>query len=313
MVALCTTTLSQARYQLIVQQSVEQIPYHPHIPAYKTAKTSYPYITGYTLRSLCDFILDSVTNNLIPENVEAGDILFVSHHFIEKFFLEYYPKIDCHFILLTHHYFDNGDVSTPGPYTNYLEAEKLLAWFTVNADSIHPKVKPLPLGIANSYYPAGNTKLLTEQIKASKKIAKEKLLYSNFSPNTEERLAVYEQFNNKEFCSTTAGKTQAEYLTEMAQHKFVLSPPGAGIDCYRTWEALFLGSIPIIKHSTLDALFENLPVLIINDWSEITEELLERKYKELIARKGEYNYAKLYMPYWINELLTYKFNAKLSM
>ena len=41
------------------------------------------------------------------------------------------------------------------------------------------------------------------------------------------------------------------YYIHIARSKFVLSPPGLGMDCYRTWEALYLGSIPIVLNSSL--------------------------------------------------------------
>jgi hypothetical protein len=277
--------------------------------------SSYPYITGYTFRSMCDFILDSNTNNLNPSKVEAGDIIFVSHTFIETFFTEYCPKISRPFILLTHHCYDNGDASTPGPYAHYLENKKLIVWFTVNADIVHPKVKPLPLGIPNSFYGnLGNTKVYDHYIKTVRQSPKTKLLYSNFdtSNNHAERSYVRTLFADKTFCTTPPRKEQPEYLVDLSQHKFILSPPGEGIDCFRTWEALFMGSIPIVRSSALDVLFKDLPVLIIHDWQEITEEFLEQKYKEFQAKETSYRYEKLYIPYWINELLKWKFTARLS-
>jgi len=38
----------------------------------------------------------------------------------------------------------------------------------------------------------------------------------------------------------------------------------------RTWESLVLGNIVIVKRSSLDPLYEGLPVVIIDDWREIT-------------------------------------------
>ena len=67
-----------------------------------------------------------------------------------------------------------------------------------------------------------------------------------------------------------------DYLKEMAQCKFTFSPRGFGIDCYRTWEALLVGSIPVIKSSHLDFMYEGLPVLIVNDWQVINEDFLNK-------------------------------------
>ena len=55
---------------------------------------------------------------------------------------------------------------------------------------------------------------------------------------------------------------------------FVVSPRGHGYDCHRTWEALALGCIPIVKHSPIDHVFDHLPVLIVREWSDVNRELL---------------------------------------
>ena len=87
-----------------------------------------------------------------------------------------------------------------------------------------------------------------------------------------------------------------EYMKEMAYFKFTLSPRGYGPDSYRNWEALLVGSIPIVSSSHLDPLYADLPVLIIHDWREITQEFLEKKYEEMKAKK--FNIEKLFMEYW---------------
>ena len=67
---------------------------------------------------------------------------------------------------------------------------------------------------------------------------------------------------------------------------FTISPSGCGEECHRFWEALYLDSIPIVKrtHTYFDKNFENLPCLIVNEWSDVTEELLE-ELKESLQEK----------------------------
>ena len=58
-----------------------------------------------------------------------------------------------------------------------------------------------------------------------------------------------------------------------------------------------MGSIPIVKTSTLDPLFIDLPVLIVQDWEDVTEEFLLYHY-EAMQRKT-YNMQKIYINYWL--------------
>ena len=81
-----------------------------------------------------------------------------------------------------------------------------------------------------------------------------------------------------------------------SQYQFVLSPHGAGLDCHRTWEALLLGCIPIVKKAKLNDLFVDLPVITVEDWSEINSAFL-KKIAEEIALKN-INQEKLFMRYW---------------
>ena len=45
-----------------------------------------------------------------------------------------------------------------------------------------------------------------------------------------------------------------------------MSPQGNGLDCHRTWEALILKTIPIVRTSSLDPLYEGLPVVVVHEW-----------------------------------------------
>jgi hypothetical protein len=84
----------------------------------------------------------------------------------------------------------------------------------------------------------------------------------------------------------------------MTKYAFVLSPHGNGLDCHRTWEALILGCIPIVKRSLLDSLYEDLPVLIVYNWFNVNESLLNSTIKKFKSKV--FNYNKLKLEYWIN-------------
>ena len=106
-----------------------------------------------------------------------------------------------------------------------------------------------------------------------------------------ERIRVRKILNNFENINFLPSRVSQEEIWEnYASHKFVISTFGNGLDCHRTWEILFLGGIVITKSSSLDPLFKNLPVVLINDWDEVIVngnlEKWEKKYSELT--KPEY-------------------------
>lgn len=86
----------------------------------------------------------------------------------------------------------------------------------------------------------------------------------------------------------------------MTNFAFVLSPFGNGKDSHRTWEALLCGCIPIVRTSIFSELFYGLPVLIVNDWIDITPELLEKTIEDFKERhdKREFQYERLELAYY---------------
>ena len=93
--------------------------------------------------------------------------------------------------------------------------------------------------------------------------------------------------------------TNEKVYHEMNKFKFIISPRGAGIDCHRTWEALYLGCIPVVLSSSINEIYEDLPVLVLKDWSELSEELLEKTWEDY--RKKDWNFEKLNLDYWFNK------------
>ena len=76
----------------------------------------------------------------------------------------------------------------------------------------------------------------------------------------------------------------------MSFFKYVLSPEGEVTDCYRTWESMVLGSIPIITKNDLGPLFDGLPVIWVDNWKE------EIDFNQ--APKPNPNHPKLFLRYW---------------
>ncbi len=270
--------------------------------------SSYPYITGDTFRAFCDFVIDETCIPFDPAQVYTGATIFLNGNHLDFFFKKVHPVIKARYILITH----NSRHSAPGAYAHFLDDPKIIAWFAKNTDIVsHPKLISIPLGIANSYWPHGNVQVFNDIRSLLPSITKDKLIYVNFNVATNfdgnERLEAYAYFKDQPFCTYSAQKPFEEYIRELAEHRFVISPEGAGIDCHRTWEALLVGTIPIVKHSTIDHVFDGLPVVLINHWSEVTPEFLEAKYAELSTK--QFNTKKLWADYWFTLIRHYQGRA----
>jgi len=89
----------------------------------------------------------------------------------------------------------------------------------------------------------------------------------------------------------------SDYFDKLPDYKFVISPEGNGIDCHRHYEALIAGCIPIIEYNSMtEEKYAGCPILYTNDYSEITEEYLLRKYDEMIDQV--FDFSKLFLSYY---------------
>lgn len=91
-----------------------------------------------------------------------------------------------------------------------------------------------------------------------------------------------------------------EYLRGIYNHKFIISPLGNGVDCGRTWQAIYLGSIPVVPRHLNIEYYDELPILVYDDINEITEEYLNNKWEEM--KDKEYNYEKAKLSYWTKRI-----------
>ncbi|CAF0727383.1 unnamed protein product [Rotaria sp. Silwood1] len=149
------------------------------------------------------------------------------------------------------------------------------------------------------------------------KIEKENLVLINFDKGTDKsglRSRIWKSMctskNRANYtfikCIGKPGGVQIEELPKLyernRQYPFWLSPRGNGIDCHRTWEALYLDIIPIVWNNSLNVLYENLPVLIINGYEELNEKFLYEKLNEIskkkLSKNNVYQYEKLRNAYW---------------
>ena len=88
-------------------------------------------------------------------------------------------------------------------------------------------------------------------------------------------------------------------MNELSSHKFVLCPNGNGIDCFRTWEALTLGTIPIVERSYVSESFSDLPILIVDNMYGITKDFLDEQYELIMNRFPDWStIEKLKLSYW---------------
>jgi hypothetical protein len=190
------------------------------------------------------------------------------------------------------------------------EIESIHLQFSQNVNVVSDKIISLPIGLENSYNFPEIKKIEKMKTKLSEKKNIRNLIYMNhtISTNPFVRAPLYEMFGNLSYFTTDWNRNNGidfeSYLDNIYNHKFVLSPEGNGIDTHRTWECLYLGTIPVERRNINNRGFEGkLPICFVDDWSEINENFLESEYKRIMSSKWEMEMLKF--SYWKNLILNY--------
>jgi hypothetical protein len=149
--------------------------------------------------------------------------------------------------------------------------------FAVNAESFGGKVVPLPYGLQRKLH-NGDERLKTMTTSMNETSIPTKLLYvnHNIKTNFSERAGINEIFLSEKWVSVETKRIDYfSFLERIKNHKFMICPIGNAIDCHRNWEVLYLKRVPIMKkHKYLEKLFEGFPVLFVENYNQVTENLL---------------------------------------
>ncbi len=249
------------------------------------------------------------------ENIKDNCTIYVCTSAIPDF-VKMLNKINAKFILVS----GDADESCPDDILNetefidFIENGKIIAWYAQNCIKNHPKLFKIPIGLdyhskisGMTLNPIQNEQMMIEIKNKSKPFYERDIkCYSNFHFSIDNakygydrRDAINEIPKELMFYEPTRINRQMSFENQI-KYAFVISPHGNGLDCHRTWEALCIGCIPIVKTSPIDELFEDLPVLIVKNWSDININLLTNTINEFKNKK--FNYDKLLLKFWVDKL-----------
>lgn len=176
------------------------------------------------------------------------------------------------------------------PIDEYIKIpENVLGIHAVNAAYFNDKIHPFPYGLQREFEEKDNRiSIMKEWVTKGVQFMPEKLLYINCGlgkeRNNPERRYL-PNFEKYDWATCRFDKDSkffpydkyGDFLMELQNHKFMICPQGHGLDCHRNWESLYMRRVPVMKrHPYFEKLMEGLPVLFVDDWSEVTEALLKR-------------------------------------
>jgi hypothetical protein len=290
------------------------------------------YLSSRGLLKSCDHHTRQIVSGLaeldadLLKSVKEGDSVYITLEALRQFCDTFLPTLQTRIVLVTG---DSDKYISDKPYLgNYyseynitwyqpiLESPFIVKWFVTNCMLEHPKIVHLPYGLdyhtlaEQDIYPWGKkaspiqqeTELLEIVNSATHFKNRRKPIYSNFHFNYQrgDRREAMDGIPSELIYYEPGQLTRNASFRNQSEFIFIASPWGNGPDCIRTWEGLILGCIPIVKRSPMCAVFDDLPVLIVDKWSDITEQLLLETIQRFSTMT--FMYEKLTLEYWIKRI-----------
>lgn len=174
------------------------------------------------------------------------------------------------------------------PIDSYIKIpENVLGIHATNAEYFGGKIHPFPYGLQRELENDNRLKIMKEVVEKDEHQEPTKLLYINCGLGAERNNPERAYLINFEGLTWTTCRFDKDskffpyskyndFLIELKDHKFMICPQGHGMDCHRNWESLYLRRVPVMKdHPYFRELMKGFPVLFVNDWNEVSEQLLK--------------------------------------
>lgn len=272
---------------------------------------AWNFITGKSFRDMADFTFspsnkipgdyDQLPNTLDLSKVVNGSIVYTHGFYVTQLFV-FIRNLDKKVIVVTH----NSDTNITD---NFIIPYCVDHWFAQNVQTLNPKVSSIPIGLENEWWFVNERKKEKMLTMLQKTKSIRNIVFVNFSrfTNPRKRIPVYQFFETKQYATCKEGVNGHEfddYLDNVYNHMFVACPEGNGIDTHRTWESLYMNTIPIEKRNLNNVQYEGLlPICFVNDWNECTEDFLISEYKRI--KSTQYRLEALNVDYWITKIREY--------
>lgn len=276
-------------------------------------ETSFPFISSDTFRAIADLVIPAQAEPGILERIPFPDKPAVIK--VELGFLKDKGGIGPlrawlagaatstggiqQLILHTHDW-----VPTAEDLASFVEAGATV--YCPNVLDDIPGVVPIPVGLEN--LTRRKNGVLDDYLLSYDRMRefppslpeKTNMLFASFKigTNSDAREPLARALEASRFGFSPTRLKMSDNRRRVISSYFVLSPPGNGPDCYRTWESIYLGAVPIILRGSLaHSIYDGLPIWVVEDWDEAisaSDSELLLVYHSLIDKPRD----KAFFPFW---------------
>lgn len=229
---------------------------------------SYPYLSGDGFRLVCPHRYeDGAESAFEPRAIAPYETVFCDAWRLKDFLQGPARSIERPFSIVSH----NGDPNIDESILPLLPPS-LWRLFGQNVLAEDPRLVPLPIGLENKWLHCNGIVGDYRRLRRGRAEKRARILTA-FTIGTNEtiRRPIIDQLSKSRFADRVSRMNARAYRKLAINYMFIASPPGNGADCHRTWEAMYLRSIPIVLRSTMTESFAalGLPLCLVNSFDEV--------------------------------------------
>eukprot|EP01041_Mallomonas_annulata_P011559 gene11559-24172_t len=275
---------------------------------------------------------------ILPNNIGIFGITLKPHiiylhtNLIPEFEKNILPYLHHKFILLT----ANNDHTIPinidlrsdirnitESWNHILSSPLLIHWFAENRIYTHKKVSTLPIGtILDFHHPDILSIPYTPLQSRIPKMIVADIIHENHIQWNDRRASARTCQIRSDICYSLHGNRtgvaieRIAWLTAISKYQFIAMTHGGGIDpCPKAFEAILIGTIPIIERNVLYDAYMHLPIVFVDNlvsfmsWDNVSI-VLEMwlgefdKYYELNSKLRNQTLYRLTTKYWYEEVIS---------
>jgi len=267
----------------------------------KSRPSSAPFLSIDTFRKYCQLKIDrrSDLNKLPPRGQSL--VVFCKTDYLYEFFSSAIVTKLGEFVLIS----GNSDKIIDDSYSNLIPPN-MIVWFAQNLVANIRKAILIPIGLENLYHYNNGIVWNYVNIRSNLPTKRNRALYGfSIQTNYNARIIAANYSSASKICDLVPnGISNLNYRKLLSEYKFVVSPEGNGPDCHRTWEAMYLHTIPILLKTSMSSSFYSMgmPVLLVEDYEELVEYTEEKLYTIYEEAKLKFECAALWSPFWYTQI-----------
>lgn len=266
---------------------------------------SFPFISGDTFRLMSHVVIDDdypeVRVHLPPQLVFSTVSIANEEDVIRRLDALGVDSSRRHRLSLVLH---NSDAIPDVEKISRLAREFRHVYCQNLVDTIH-NATALPIGIENSLIGRDAPTELLFSESSRREEPRQRLVHSsfhqenNFLQRREAAMALAESRHGHQPFSK-----RSDYYEILRSSKFIISPPGNGPDCHRTWMAIYFGAVPVTLRGFLSkSLTTILPILEVDSYRQFCE-LTDSELHEIFDEKRRKSSEAAYAPYWVSKMIS---------